>query len=213
MSNSSPLGDGQKALAYGSMPCFRLGTGTYALRSGQAPAGRIGKVARQYTLARQLIWVNPAAALRQSLPEPFVVPEQEQLVLLERASQRSPKLIALKRSLVYIKDVPRVQGAVAQKLEDVSMQLVGSGGGHNADLGTGPFPIFGAIGVGDGVVFPHRFHSQQLPAGAVRRNELPRTVPSHPVDPVDQKPVDWEGGNGTGQFITPHGSLPPSRPR
>src|SRR6266478_709141 len=69
--------------------------------------------------------------------------------------------------------------------------MVRPGGGHNADLSSGPFPILGAIGVLEDVVFPHGLDAQQLGAGPGRRDELVGRVPSNPVDAVDQKPVGF----------------------
>src|SRR5437899_12100746 len=71
------------------------------------------------------------------------------------------------------------------------MPLVRPGGGYNADLSSGPFPILGAIGVLEDVVFPHGLYTQQLGAGPGRRDELVGRVPSNPVDAVDQKPVGF----------------------
>src|SRR5436853_2938765 len=71
------------------------------------------------------------------------------------------------------------------------MPLVGPGGGHNADLPSSPFPILGAIGVLEDVVFPHGLDAQQLGAGPGRRDELMGRVPPNPVDAVDQKPVGF----------------------
>src|SRR5438094_6615588 len=71
------------------------------------------------------------------------------------------------------------------------MPLVRPGGGHNADLSSGPFPILGAIGVLEDVVFPHGLDAQQLGTGPGRRDELMSRVPANPVDAVDQKPVGF----------------------
>src|SRR2546422_7079502 len=71
------------------------------------------------------------------------------------------------------------------------MPMVRPGGGHNADLSSSPFPILGAIGVLEDVVFPHGLDAQQLGAGPGRRDELVGRVPPDPVDAVDQKPVGF----------------------
>src|SRR6266581_7852094 len=62
------------------------------------------------------------------------------------------------------------------------MPLVRPGGGHNADLSSSPFPILGAIGVLEDVVFPHGLYAQQLGAGPGRRDVLMGRVPANPVD-------------------------------
>src|SRR5207244_9172217 len=71
------------------------------------------------------------------------------------------------------------------------MPLVRPGGGHNADLSSSPFPILGAIGVFEDVVFPHGLYAQQLGTGPGRRDELVGRVSPDPVDAVDQKPVGF----------------------
>src|SRR5437870_2368075 len=71
------------------------------------------------------------------------------------------------------------------------MPLVRPGGGHNADLSSSPFPILGAIGVLEDVVFPHGLDAQQLGAGPGGRHELVGRVPPNPVNAVDQKPVGF----------------------
>src|SRR5206468_1438420 len=76
-------------------------------------------------------------------------------------------------------------------LEEVAMPVVRSRRGHNADLPSGPFPIFRAIGVLEDVVFPHRFYPEQLTAGPAGCDEHGGCVPPDPVDAVDQKPVGF----------------------
>src|SRR5437016_14586466 len=71
------------------------------------------------------------------------------------------------------------------------MPLVRPRRGHDADLSSGPFPILGAIGVLEDVVFPHGLDAKQLGAGPGRRDELVGRVPPNPVDAVDQKPVGF----------------------
>src|SRR2546426_10459309 len=95
------------------------------------------------------------------------------------------------RTLGVLEVVLGVQSAVAHVLEEVAMPVVRSGRGHNADLSSGPFPILGAIGVLEDVVFPHGLDAQQLGAGPGRRDVLMGRVPANPVDAVDQKPVGF----------------------
>src|SRR5437667_10354365 len=96
-----------------------------------------------------------------------------------------------KRTLLGLEEVSGIQSAVTVILEDVAMPVVRSRRGHNAHLPSGPFPILGAIGVLEDVVFPHRLYPEQLGAGPGRRNELAGRVPSNPVDAVEQKPVGF----------------------
>src|SRR5262249_24407883 len=71
---------------------------------------------RQKTLAGKRSRHNRYARNRQPLLELFVVPEQEHLVLLERASQSSSKLMAFegRSSIGLIEEVAGIKSAVAQ---------------------------------------------------------------------------------------------------
>src|SRR5437870_13548663 len=71
------------------------------------------------------------------------------------------------------------------------MPMVRPRRGHDADLSSSPFPILGAIGVLEDVVFAHGLDAQQLGAGPGRRDELVGRVPPNPVDAVDQKPIGF----------------------
>src|SRR5881396_584489 len=95
------------------------------------------------------------------------------------------------RTLGVLEVVLGIQSAVAHVLEEVAMPVVRSGRGHNADLSSGPFPILGAIGVLEDVVFPHRLYAQQLGACPGGRNELAGCVPPNPVDAVEHEPVGF----------------------
>src|SRR5689334_11911863 len=99
--------------------------------------------------------------------------------------------MALKRGSAdnLIEEVPGVEGAIAKIFEHVSVKLVSSGGGHNADLPSGAFPILSAVSVLEDVVFPHRFYSQQLPAGSHGRDVLAVRISAHVVDSVDSEPI------------------------
>ena len=127
------------------------------------------------------------------MPELFIGPEQEHLVLLDGASQSASKLMAYerRRAIGLIEEVASVQHVVAHILKNAPVELVGSRGGHNRDLTSGPFAILGAVGVGEDVEFPHRFHAEQLPARSVWCNELAGCGPANPVDPVDGIPVGF----------------------
>ena len=70
---------------------------------------------RQQTAPRVLIRNNGQAAESQPLPEPFVVAKQEHLVPLDRASERSSKLVPSKgRDVVLIEEVLGIQYVIAQ---------------------------------------------------------------------------------------------------
>src|SRR5262249_31162224 len=104
---------------------------------------RNGRTIRQEATACERAWHNLRVTGSQPLPERFVIPEQEHLVLPERASQRSAELMALERRSAngVIEGVPGVKETVTQKLKRVSMQLIRPRGGHNANLPSGSFPV------------------------------------------------------------------------
>src|SRR2546426_7773473 len=90
------------------------------------------------------------------------------------------------------------------------MPMVRPRRGHDADLSSSPFPVLGAIGVLEDVVFPNGLDAQQLGTGSGRRHELVGRVPPNPVDAVDQKTVGFlpvaryrESGK-TGSVSAPH---------
>src|SRR5262245_18556990 len=79
------------------------------------------------------------------------------------------------------------------------MYFVRTGGRHNADLPSSPFPILGAIGMFEHVVFSNRFHSKQLPTRPGWRNKLTGGVSPNPVDSVDQKSIGFLPFAGDGE--------------
>src|SRR5207245_10401887 len=134
---------------------------------------------------------NRVAAHGQPLAKTFVISKEEHFVLLDWAAQRCAKLVALEgwRSSGCVEEVAGVEGAIAQILEEVSMQLVRSRRGHDADLSAGAFAILGAIAIRQDVVFPHGVDSKQHPAGAGRGNEQARGVGTDVIDSIDQKSI------------------------
>src|SRR5438094_10345805 len=73
----------------------------------------------------------------------LVIAKEERLVLANRTADGAPELVLLKLRLVRIKELPGVEGAVAQKLEGRSMDFVGTGPGddvHHSSTG-GKFTI------------------------------------------------------------------------
>ena len=83
---------------------------------------------RHQALASAAIRHNRDLAQRQALLKSFVVSKDKQLVLLDRASQRSAKLIPFKRRCAggLIEEVPGIEGAVAQILEAATVPGIGS---------------------------------------------------------------------------------------
>src|SRR5260370_3664267 len=103
--------------------------------------------------------------MMQVLPEPFVVAEEKRLVLLDRPSRGSTKLVPLKRrSGTLVEEIRRIQRVVAQILERRSMPLIRSRSRHNHDLAARPFAEFPSVRVALHVEFAHCVHAQHLPA-------------------------------------------------
>ena len=103
----------------------------------------------------------------QRLPETFVIAEQKQLVFLQRAAQRAAELISPeRRNGGPIEEVARVQIAIAQKLEQRSVQTIGAGLRDHADLRAGALAIFRAIGIGEHIEFADGIDAQQFSADA-----------------------------------------------
>src|SRR5262245_54216130 len=88
------VGKGQHAL-------LQIGNGDQrtAVRTVGCGIRRVGEIARQKTLAGWRIRIDPPSALRQPLREPFVVSEDEHLILLYRTSNGSPELVPFERTL------------------------------------------------------------------------------------------------------------------
>ena len=105
-------------------------------------------------------------------PIPFLAPEEEQLVLLDRTAQRVAEIVTAKNRLVVVragidvagyriksvgepvlrcvlsgKPVIGIQSIVAAIVENAAMPLVRSTLGHNADDSAGGLAIFCTIGV------------------------------------------------------------------
>ena len=105
-----------------------------------------------------------------------------------------------------VEEVPVVQCAVAQIFKDASVQLVGPGSRDHADLSARSFAVFRAIAVRENVEFPHRVHTEQLPAHPHGRNELAGAVLANPVEPVQQiavgfHPLARHGERGPGAVV------------
>src|SRR5262245_27725492 len=92
---------------------------------GQNTRLQIGnrRTVRQKTQASVCAGYHRDAAARQHLPELFVSTKQEQLVLFQRATQCSSKLVPLERGSPdgLVEEVPGVKGAVAQIFEYIAV--------------------------------------------------------------------------------------------
>ena len=71
------------------------------------------------------------------------------------------------------------------------MHLVRPRGRHHRDLAAGTFAVLSAVGITEHVVFTHRIHTEQLVAGALRRDVLARRVVAHVVHTVHGEPVGF----------------------
>ena len=171
-----PIGRGPEILSVRQHP-HRTGFGGSNIGSRiWAPGRGFDNVARHQALASQCVRHVGNVRHVPPFPKSFIVSKQEDLVLLQRSSQFPSKLVPFERTLGGLEVVPRVQAAVAQILEHASMQLVRSRRRYDYDLSASPFSILGTVGVLEDVIFPHRVHAQQLPAGPRRRDELPSRV-------------------------------------
>ena len=118
----------------------------------------------------------------------FVISKQEQLVFLERPAQSSSEHIALElRDASLVKEIARVQRAVAKKFVHAAMQLIGARCGNDAHLSARPLAVLRSVGVRHHVEFAHRVHSQQLAARASRRNVDERSAGE--LDAIQQKEI------------------------
>src|SRR6266436_3733606 len=127
-------------------------------------------VARQHGLAwiqrvqasRTVVRNNGHVRKSQPLTKAFVTAVQERFIFFDRTSQRAAKLVPLERrdplssqSLTRgIEKVPGVQRAIAQKLEERTVQSIGAGLRDNADLRACPLAVFGRVGIGHHIEFP-----------------------------------------------------------
>ena len=143
-------------------------------------------VARQHGLAwiqrvqaaRTVVGNNGHVRKSQPLTKAFVTAVQERFVFFDRTSQRAAKLVPLEgwdplssQSLTWgIEKVPGVQRAIAQKLEERTVQSIGAGLRDHADLRACPLAVFGRVGIGHHIEFPDGVNTQQLSADAPRRN-------------------------------------------
>ena len=60
------------------------------------------------------------------MPNSLVIPKSESVVFADRSAGGGPKLIASEGSNVAVKEVPRIERIVAQKLVDAPVKLVGA---------------------------------------------------------------------------------------
>ena len=79
----------------------------------------------QEALARLRVGHHAHVTHREALAEAFVIAEQEQAILLHRTAQRAAELIAAEwRNAALVEIIRRIERAVAQKLEQRSVQRV-----------------------------------------------------------------------------------------
>src|SRR5439155_3416052 len=128
---------------------------------------RVGKIAQ----SRIGVWHQRHVRKTEILPVAFVVAEQEELVLLDRAAQGQAEVITLElRNLLLIEVVSSVQRGIAQKLIRRPVQAVCAARRNDRDLGSLSFAIARRVGVRDYIELTYCVDAQQLPAGATRRH-------------------------------------------
>src|SRR3984893_703664 len=88
----------------------------------------------------------------QRLAESFIVPKNDRAILLDWRSCRAPKLIALERRNSAVKEISRIQSAVAKKLIDVTVESVCPRAGDRVD-----YPSRGSSVVGRIIAPQHRY--------------------------------------------------------
>ena len=105
------------------------------------------------------------------LPIPLIVRKSKQLVMPQRPSQRSTKIIALK-----LAESAPGQSSCAHparccaKTHTPNHAADSARSSNDRDLRTGPLSIVRAVRIAHHVELAHRFHAQQLPACPTRRH-------------------------------------------
>src|SRR5579884_183075 len=97
----------------------------------------------------------------EMLAESFVVAKQKGPVLADRSSECATELIPReswhRRS---IKEVARIEGAVAQVFVQRTMELVGAGAGNDEHLRTGTLAVLGGVRITQHVELAHGIHAE-----------------------------------------------------
>src|SRR5437762_7932832 len=111
------------------------------------------------------------------MPESLIVAEDKHAVFLDGSAGAGTELISPEwGNGCLIERIARVERAVAQELENRSMELIRSRLRHDSDLCTRPLAIFGRVGSAQHVEFAHRVDPQQGAADAAWRvRELARS--------------------------------------
>src|SRR5437667_4987948 len=117
---------------------------------------------RQESLPRLLVRHNGDFGQVPLLAEALVVSKNERLVLLNGSTRGTTELISPERRDarvirpgLAVKEVPRIQGAVAQKFVCRTVEVIGTGLRHDGDVSTGPVAELSGVHVGHDVEFPH----------------------------------------------------------
>src|SRR5580704_2668136 len=97
----------------------------------------------QDPVARMHCWHLIYVRCAKILTEPFIVDEEEGLILLDGTSRRSAKLITMKRWNGRVKVISRVETFVAQKPKGASMNRIRSRPGNRVDNPAGTPPVLG----------------------------------------------------------------------
>src|SRR5262245_24787316 len=102
------------------------------------------------------------------MAEAFVVAEYEHFVFYNRPAQRTTELISPEgrdsrvcRLPLDVKEIPRIQGTVAQELKCGPMHLIRARLRDHAHLRAASLAIFGGVGIAEHVEFTDRVDAQQ----------------------------------------------------
>ena len=99
------------------------------------------------------------------MPKPFVIAKQENSVSLKGTACGPSKLVPAEgRNGAHVKEVSRIEGAVAEEFKDRAVQCIAARLGHDTHLGAGTFAICGGVRVRKHVDFANRIDTQQTPA-------------------------------------------------
>ena len=126
-------------------------------------SGRVGEIAETGLVIRNEGDVGDAEILAVA----FVVGEEKELVFFDRTTEGGAVVVALElgdAGLVEV--VAGVEEAVAKELVDVTVELVGAGGGDDGDLRAIALAVGSGVGVGDDVEFANAVDAEELAGGA-----------------------------------------------
>ena len=114
----------------------------------------------------------------QAVPQSLITSKEEGSILNDGPSQGKPELVSDKvgsiASLkgiqgVPIEEVPSIQGTVAVKFKQRTVEFIGSRLGGGNDHAAREAPILSRVGAGQNAKFAHRVHPQRNAGNRARR--------------------------------------------